>query len=70
MREHFIEGIGYVFYGNDKEDGQIKRGWWVRFTQDGKIGASFPPKYFGKNKEEAAFNSNNEKLQKFFKGIH
>lgn len=54
---HFLEGIGYVFYGSRAEEAgggylETVTGWFVERTPDGKIGAAFPAKYLGDNRDE------------------
>jgi hypothetical protein len=45
FREHFIAGIGYLEFHNGK------RGWMLRRTADGKIGASYPAEFLGTTDE-------------------
>ncbi|MCP4569128.1 MAG: hypothetical protein GY841_16255 [FCB group bacterium] len=73
MKEHFIEGIGYVYYGSELR--QIygsgicpRRGWYLRKTPDGKPGSGFSPEYLGRNRDEAGINARDRKVQMFFEG--
>ena len=71
MKEHFIEGVGYVFYESrwyEESPGERvkKKGWWLRRTPGGKPGASFEPEFLGYNKAEASLSRLDKRLIKFF----